>query len=122
MSRRNKRYRESVEEVKEEPVFTPEPEEEEEIIDVRPEEVLTMEPEPIKGKVAGCNQLNIRAEASTDSEVMAVINKNEEVTIRIPNFSDGWHFIEFHKSPITITGYVMSKFIEVEDGQHPNID
>lgn len=122
MSRRNKRYRESVEEVKEEPVFTPEPEEEEEVIDVQPEEVLTMEPEPIKGKVAGCNQLNIRAEASTDSEVMAVINKNEEVTIRIPNFSDGWHVIEFHKSPITITGYVMSKFIEVEDGQHPNID
>lgn len=122
MSRRNKRYRESVEEVKEEPVFTPEPEEEEEVIDVQPEEVLTMEPEPIKGKVAGCNQLNIRAEASTDSEVMAVINKNEEVTIRIPNFSDGWHFIEFYKSPITITGYVMSKFIEVEDGQHPNID
>lgn len=122
MGRRNRNYRESVEEVKEEPVFTPEPEEEEAVIDVQPEEVLTMEPEPIKGKVAGCNQLNIRAEASTNSEVMAVINKNEEVTIRIPNFSDGWHFIEFHKSPISITGYVMSKFIEVEDGQHPNID
>ena len=122
MSRRNKRYRESVEEVREEPVFTPEPEEGEDVVDAQPEEVPTMEPEPIKGKVTGCNQLNIRLDASTDSDVMAVINKNDEVIIRVPNFSDGWHFIEFNKSPVTITGYVMSKFIEVENGQHPNID
>lgn len=113
MSRRNKRYRESVEEVKEEPVFTPEPEEEEEIIDVQPEEVLTMEPEPIIGKVAGCQMLNVRTEPSTESEVMVVINKGEEVTVRIPDFAEGWHFIEFHKTPMTITGYVMTKFIEV---------
>lgn len=122
MSRRNKRKREFVEEVKEEPVFTPEPEEEEEVIDVQPEEVLTMEPKPIVGKVVDCQMLNVRTEPTTESEVMVVINKGEEVIVRIPDFTEDWHFIEFHKSPMTITGYVMSKFIEVEDGQHPNID
>lgn len=92
----------------------PEIEEIKETVPEEPEEVLITEHEPIaKGKVI-CEKLNVRTEPSTDSEVMTVIEKDQEVAINpYVNISD-WYFIGIKNGPITVEGYAMSKFIEKE--------
>lgn len=92
----------------------PEIEEIKETIPEEPEEVLVAEYEPsAKGKVI-CDKLNVRAEPSTDSEVMIIIEKNQEVTINPYVKISDWYFVGIKKGPITVEGYVMSKFIEKE--------
>ena len=92
----------------------PEIEEIKETTQEEPEEVLVAEYEPsAKGKVI-CDKLNVRTEPSTDSEIMMVIEKDQEVTIDPYIEIAGWYFVGIKKGPIVVEGYVMSKFIEKE--------
>lgn len=79
------------------------------------EEQTTVEQEQVaatvtqKGFVNGCVKLNVRTNPTTDSEVVCVINKNDEVIIE-DVFGD-WYSVTTKDGD---EGYCMSKFITVK--------
>lgn len=62
-----------------------------------------------KGFVNGCEKLNVRTNPTIDSEVICIINKNDEVLIE-DTFGD-WYSVTTKDGD---EGYCMSKFITVK--------
>ena len=84
-------------------------------VDQNTEEQITVDQEQVavtvkqKGFVNGCEKLNVRTNPTTDSEVVCVINKNDEVIIE-DVFGD-WYYVTI---PSGIEGYCMKQFIVAE--------
>ena len=84
-------------------------------VDQNTEEQTTVEQEQvvatviIKGFVNGCEKLNVRTNPTIDSEVVCIINKNDEVIIE-ETFGD-WYSVTTKDGD---EGYCMSKFITVK--------
>lgn len=66
------------------------------------------EPEIKKGIVRNCELLNVRKEPNTDSDVIKVINRDDE--INIIKEDKGIMSADFYK---TTDGYVMKKYIKI---------
>lgn len=79
------------------------------------EEQITVEQEQVaatvtqKGFVNGCVKLNVRTNPTIDSEVVCIIDKNDEVIIE-ETFGD-WYSVTTKDGD---EGYCMSKFITVK--------
>lgn len=67
-------------------------------------------PEPIEG-VVGCEKLNVRSDATIDSEPVGIINRGSKVFIYEDESTD-----EFYKvcTATGLEGYCMKKFISVQ--------
>ena len=102
MSKKNYDKTETVEQVEqvEIPVETP----------VETEPVEPVKPEPIEGTV-GCEKLNVRSDATVDSEPVGVINRDSKVFIYEDESTE-----EFYKvcTATGLEGYCMKKFISVQ--------
>lgn len=66
------------------------------------------EPEIKKGIVRNCELLNVRKEPNTDSDIIKVINRDDE--INIIKEDKGIMSADFYK---TTDGYVMKKYIKI---------
>ena len=82
-------------------------------IDDAPIETEPIEPaksEPIEGTV-GCEKLNVRSDATVDSEPVGVINRDSKVFIYEDESTE-----EFYKvcTATGLEGYCMKKFISVQ--------
>ena len=66
------------------------------------------EPEIKKGIVRNCELLNVRKEPNTDSDIIKVINRGDEVDIIKED--KGIMSADFYK---TTDGYVMKKYIKI---------
>ena len=83
--------------------------------DQNTEEQITVEQEQVaatvtqKGFVNGCVKLNVRTNPTIDSEVVCIINENDEVIIE-DVFGD-WYSVTTKDGD---EGYCMSKFITVK--------
>mgnify|MGYP002404702945 FL=1 len=66
------------------------------------------EPEIKKGIVRNCELLNVRKEPNTDSDIIKVINRGDEVNIIKED--KGIMSSDFYK---TTDGYVMKKYIKI---------
>lgn len=67
-------------------------------------------PEPVFGKVANCNRLNVRTEPTTESDVITVLDKGTEVKI-IAELPD-WCQVETVNENIPIyAGFCMKQYI-----------
>ena len=84
-------------------------------VDQNTEEQTIVEQEQVaatvaqKGFVNGCEKLNVRTNPTIDSEVVCIINKNDEVIIE-ESFGD-WYSVTTKDGD---EGYCMSKFITVK--------
>ena len=84
-------------------------------VDQNTEEQTIVEQEQVaatvtqKGFVNGCDKLNVRTNPTIDSEVVCIINKNDEVIIE-DVFGD-WYSVTTKDGD---EGYCMSKFITVK--------
>ena len=78
-------------------------------IETEPIEQLT-ESEPIEGTV-GCEKLNVRSDATIDSEPVGIINRGSKVFIYEDESTE-----EFYKvcTATGLEGYCMKKFISVQ--------
>lgn len=101
MSKKNYDKTETVEQI-ENPI-------EETPIETEPVEQLT-ESEPIEGTV-NCEKLNVRSDATIDSEPVGVINRDSKVFIYEDESTE-----EFYKvcTATGLEGYCMKKFISVQ--------
>ena len=83
--------------------------------DQNTEEQTTVDQEQVavtvtqKGVVNGCEKLNVRTNPTIDSEVVCVINKNDEVIIE--EALGDWYSVTTKDGD---EGYCMSKFITVK--------
>ena len=70
----------------------------------------TAKPEPIEGTV-GCAKLNVRSDATIDSEPVGIINRDSKVFIYEDESTE-----EFYKvcTATGLEGYCMKKFISVQ--------
>ena len=102
MSKKNYDKTETVEQVEqvEIPVETP----------VETEPIEPAKSEPIEGTV-GCEKLNVRSDATVDSEPVGVINRDSKVFIYEDESTE-----EFYKvcTATGLEGYCMKKFISVQ--------
>ena len=84
-------------------------------VDQNTEEQTTVDQEQVavtvtqKGFVNGCEKLNVRTNPTIDSEVVCVINKNDEVIIE--EALGDWYSVTTKDGD---EGYCMSKFITVK--------
>ena len=72
------------------------------------EEVEEVKEPEIKGIVRNCELLNVRKEPNTDSDIIKVINRDDE--INIIKEDKGIMSADFYK---TTDGYVMKKYIKI---------
>ena len=77
---------------------------------VETESIKPAKPEPIEGTV-GCEKLNVRSDATIDSEPVGVINRDSKVFIYKDESTE-----EFYKvcTATGLEGYCMKKFISVQ--------
>jgi len=76
--------------------------------------MITYKP-ALNGKVSA-DSLNMRKEASADSEIVAAFIKTWSLTLHgFVNTSDGvvWYFCTAERDGVTYTGYVLSKYVEI---------
>lgn len=76
--------------------------------------MITYKP-ALSAKVSA-NSLNMRKEASADSEIVAAFIKTWSLTLHgFVNTSDGvvWYFCTAERDGVTYTGYVMSEYVEI---------
>ena len=108
---KHKYYNEKTEDITNENVTKPESIEEE-TVEVSEElsEKTEEESALLIGIVTGCGRLNIRAEASSDSEVLTVVNAGSELQIHEIGTTD-----EFFKvtTEFGIDGYAMCQFVSI---------
>ena len=84
-------------------------------VDQNTEEQIAVEQEQVavtvtqKGFVNGCEKLNVRKNTNIDSEVVCVINKNDDVIIE--EALGDWYSVTTKDGD---EGYCMSKFITVK--------
>lgn len=79
-------------------------------------EYINNEPEPTVpktavGEVTGCEKLNVRKEPSTDSDVLCIINKSEEVKVDLESTES-----DFYKvlTVSGVEGYCMAKYLNLK--------
>ena len=65
----------------------------------------------VTGVVVNCNKLNVRKEAKKESEVIVIINKNEQVTVNVTNSTEDFYKVT---TATGIEGYCMKQFINVK--------
>lgn len=70
------------------------------------------ETQHVNGVVTGCDRLNVREEASQESRVLCVIEKDSEVQVELTADHTA---AEFYKvtTPSGVSGYCMKKFINI---------
>lgn len=81
----------------------------EEIIPSTPVESVS-EPTSVEGVVSGCDQLYVRAEASTKSEALGIIKRDDVLTIYEEESTDDFYSI---CTETGLTGFCMKKFISI---------
>ena len=102
---------EPVTEVQTEPVTETKTEVTEVPTEAETEPVTEPEVTPLKGVIFGCTKLNVRKEASVDSEVLTVINKGEEVEFTETDTVTGFTKVA---TSTGVEGYCMTKYIKVK--------
>ena len=75
---------------------------------VKPEVV---EKETISGTVANCEKVNVRKEASKESDVVVVLDAGEKVEIEIEKSTDTFHGV---KTRAGAYGFIMKDFLKTE--------
>lgn len=77
---------------------------------IETEPIEPAKPEPVEG-VVGCEKLNVRSDATIDSEPVGIINRGSKVFIYEDESTD-----EFYKvcTATGLEGYCMKKFISVQ--------
>ena len=77
---------------------------------IETEPIEPTKPEPIEGTV-NCEKLNVRSDATIDSEPVGVINRDSKVFIYEDESTD-----EFYKvcTATGLEGYCMKKFVSVQ--------
>ena len=63
---------------------------------------------PVYGTVANCSRLNVRKRPHRGSEVLLVIEEDDEVEIIIAKSTRNWHYV---KTDSGIEGYCMKDYI-----------
>lgn len=77
------------------------------------EEVVTEEPkaaEFLDGIVHNCIKLNVRRNPSIDSDVIAVLNEQDQIKVKDVDTLSDWYFIQL---PNGEEGFSMKKYIAV---------
>lgn len=71
-------------------------------------ETITL-PKTVEGMVVGCTKLNVRAEPSTNAEVVCVLDAMSEIEIDVNKSSNEWFKV---CTATGIEGYCMRKFVD----------
>ena len=70
----------------------------------------TNEPDIVFGFVDNCAKLNIRKSPSIDSEVLLILNKDDEVIVRGSAYDDDWYSVYANEQE----GFCMKKYITLD--------
>ena len=70
----------------------------------------TVEPAQTEGVVSGCDKLYVRAEASTKSEPLGVIKRDDVIVIYESESTEDFYSISTESG---LTGFCMKKFISI---------
>ena len=69
------------------------------------------EPEMVKGVVANCAKLNVRAEPKVTADVVCVLDNSSEININVAKSNKDWFAV---CTAIGAEGYCMRKFVNVK--------
>ena len=67
--------------------------------------------EPVYGKVAGCERLNVRTESTKDSDVVCVITEGTEVMVDLDDSTVDWYKVYLEDG---IEGFCLAEFIRID--------
>ena len=87
--------------------------------EVEPEAELEVQPEEIvktilEGSLNGCSKLNMRKEASKDSEIVYVLSKDSVFTICLEESTEDFYKVYTSNEEILVEGYCLKEFINVK--------
>ena len=83
------------------------------LVDEEPVEEFTEDipPQPMFGLVSDCFKLNVRTEPNKESDIMCVIEENEEVMIDPDYSTEDWYKVYTKEG---VDGFCMKEFIKVQ--------
>ena len=67
--------------------------------------------EAVYGKVSGCKRLNVRSEATKDSDIVCTIDEETEVMVNLDESTVDWYKVCLADG---IEGYCMAEFISID--------
>lgn len=70
----------------------------------------TNEPDIVFGFVDNCAKLNVRKSPSIDSEVLLILNRDDEVIVRGSAYDDEWYSVYANEQE----GFCMKKYITLD--------
>lgn len=65
------------------------------------------------GKIKDCQLLNVREEASLNSKVLIILDKNSTFKVDKKNSTEDFYKISLKKDSKVINGYCLKKFVEL---------
>lgn len=68
----------------------------------------------VPGVVSKCIRLNVRSEATKDSDVLCVIDKGTKLTVDMEESTDDFYKVYFEYEGIIVEGYCLKDFIELK--------
>lgn len=68
----------------------------------------------VGGELTGCTKLNVRAEASKDSEVVCVIDKNTSFTVNLTASTEDFYKIYTSVDEVLYEGFCVKQFISIK--------
>ena len=68
----------------------------------------------VDGVLNGCNKLNVRAEASKDSDVVCVIDKNDSFTVNLTASTEDFYKVHVCVGEILCEGFCVKQFISIK--------
>lgn len=67
--------------------------------------------DPVYGKVSGCKRLNVRSEATKDSDIVCTIDEETEVMVNLDESTVDWYKVCLADG---IEGYCLAEFIGID--------
>ena len=80
-------------------------------MEIKMENKTVAEPEYMKGVVANCAKLNVRAEPKVTADIVCVLDNNSEININAAKSNKDWYAV---CTAIGAEGYCMRKFVNVK--------
>ena len=68
----------------------------------------------IPATLKGCTKLNVRKEASKDSEIVCVITTDCDIAVSIENSTESFYKVHTVMNGVLVEGYCMKQFVNVE--------
>lgn len=86
----------------------------EEVVEESQNDLEEVYDEIVNGELNGCTKLNVRAEATKDSDVVCVLNSNTEFTVNVTQSTEDFYKVYACVNEVLYEGFCVKQFVNIK--------